>query len=89
MLGLTRSAARELGDRGIRVNCVAPGPVASSMTDSLPDDVLAGLLAATALRRVVTPEEVADTVLGIATTTGVTGQTLVVDGGIFLNAGVG
>ena len=85
VLGLTRSAARELGDRGIRVNCVAPGPVASSMTDSLPDDVLAGLLAATALRRVVTPEEVADTVLGIATTTGVTGQTLVVDGGRFLH----
>ncbi|GAA5019675.1 SDR family NAD(P)-dependent oxidoreductase [Kitasatospora paranensis] len=85
VVGLTRSAARELGERGIRVNCVAPGPVASAMTDSLPDDVLAGLLATTALRRVVTPDEVADAVFSIATATAVTGQTLVVDGGRFLH----
>ncbi|GJF31096.1 3-oxoacyl-ACP reductase [Kitasatospora sp. NE20-6] len=85
VVGLTRSAARELGEQGIRVNCVAPGPVASAMTDALPDDVVAGLLAATALRRVVTPDEVADAVFGIAAATGVTGQTLVVDGGRFLH----
>ncbi|WP_051732021.1 SDR family NAD(P)-dependent oxidoreductase [Kitasatospora phosalacinea] len=85
VVGLTRSAARELGERGIRVNCVAPGPVASAMTDSLPAEVLAGLLASTALRRVVTPEEVADTVFAIGAATGVTGQTLVVDGGRFLH----
>ncbi|UFQ19066.1 MULTISPECIES: SDR family NAD(P)-dependent oxidoreductase [Streptomyces] len=85
VVGLTRSAARELGEWGIRVNCVAPGPVASAMTDSLPEDVLAGLLATTALRRVVTPDEVADAVFAIAAATGVTGQTLVVDGGRFLH----
>ncbi|MEY9873002.1 3-oxoacyl-[acyl-carrier protein] reductase [Streptacidiphilus sp. MAP12-33] len=85
VVGLTRSAARELGEQGIRVNCVAPGPVASAMTDSLPEAVLAGLLATTALRRVVTPEEVADTVFALGAATGVTGQTLVVDGGRFLH----
>ncbi|MFJ5233210.1 SDR family NAD(P)-dependent oxidoreductase [Kitasatospora sp. NPDC088391] len=85
VVGLTRSAARELGARGIRVNCVAPGPVASAMTDALPAEVLAGLLATTALGRVVTPEEVADTVFALASATAVTGQTLVVDGGRFLH----
>lgn len=81
VLGLTRSLARDLGPRGIRVNCVAPGPVASAMTDELGPDVLAGLLAATALRRVVQPSEVADAVLDLARLSAVTGQTLVVDGG--------
>lgn len=85
VVGLTRSAARELGEQGIRVNCIAPGPVESSMTDSLHDDVVAGLLATTALGRVVTPGEVADAVFAIATATAVTGQTLVVDGGRFLH----
>jgi 3-oxoacyl-[acyl-carrier protein] reductase len=81
VVGLTRSAARDLGPRGIRVNCVAPGPVDSAMTDALDGAVLAGLLATTALRRVVTPQEVADTVLWLAGSGAVTGQTLVVDGG--------
>jgi 3-oxoacyl-[acyl-carrier protein] reductase len=81
VLGLTRSLARDLGPRGIRVNCVAPGPVASAMTDELGADVLAGLLATTALRRVVQPSEVADAVLDLARLSAVTGQTLVIDGG--------
>jgi 3-oxoacyl-[acyl-carrier protein] reductase len=85
VIGLTRSAARELGERGIRVNCVAPGPVESAMTDSLPDEVVAGLLAGTALRRTVRPDEVADAVFAIGAATGATGQTLVVDGGRFLH----
>jgi 3-oxoacyl-[acyl-carrier protein] reductase len=81
VIGLTRSAARDLGPRGIRVNCVAPGPVDSAMTARLDGDVLAGLLAGTALRRVVRPDEVADTVRWLAGSSAVTGQTLVVDGG--------
>jgi 3-oxoacyl-[acyl-carrier protein] reductase len=55
------------------------------MTDALPGEVLAGLLAATALRRVVTPAEVADAVFATAAATAVTGQTLVVDGGRVLH----
>jgi len=81
VIGLTRSAARSLGPRGIRVNCVAPGPVASAMTDALDDRTLQALLAGTALGRVVQPAEVADAVLSLALAGGVTGQTLVVDGG--------
>jgi 3-oxoacyl-[acyl-carrier protein] reductase len=85
VVGLTRSAARDLGKRGIRVNCVAPGPVASAMTDSLGPEVMRGLMATTAMGRVVRPEEIADAVLSLAGGTAVTGQTLVVDGGRYLH----
>lgn len=81
VIGLTRSAARSLGSQGIRVNCVAPGPVASAMTDALDERTLQTLLAGTALGRVVQPFEVADAVLSLALAGGITGQTVVVDGG--------
>ena len=81
VIGLTRSAARSLGPQGIRVNCVAPGPVASAMTDSLDEGTLRTLLAGTALGRVVQPFEVADAVVALALAGGITGQTVVVDGG--------
>lgn len=81
VIGLTRSAARSLGPQGIRVNCVAPGPVASAMTDALDEGTLQTLLAGTALGRVVQPAEVADAVLWLALAGGITGQTVVVDGG--------
>lgn len=81
LIGLTRSAAREWGPLGIRANAVAPGPVESRMTGSLTQAQLDGLLAATALGRVVTAEEVADAVFWLATASAITGQTVVVDGG--------
>ena len=82
VLGLTRSAARALGPDGIRVNAVAPGPVDSRMTNALPDEALAGILASTALGRVVSPDEVADTIAWLVNgSSAVTGQTVVVDGG--------
>jgi 3-oxoacyl-[acyl-carrier protein] reductase len=81
VIGLTRSAARSLGPQGIRVNCVAPGPVASAMTDSLDERTMQALLSGTALGRVVQPREVADAVLSLALAGAITGQTVVVDGG--------
>lgn len=85
IIGLTRSAARSLGPQGIRVNCVAPGPVASAMTDSLDSHTMDALLSATALGRIVHPTEVATAILNLATTPAITGQTLVIDGGRFLH----
>ncbi|NDK23986.1 SDR family oxidoreductase [Streptomyces sp. TR1341] len=81
LIGLTRSAARELGPRGIRVNAIAPGAVESAMTSSVDPGVLAGITGATALGRLVRPVEIAEAVAYLATATAVTGQTLVVDAG--------
>jgi 3-oxoacyl-[acyl-carrier protein] reductase len=82
LIGLTRSAARDLGVHGVRVNALAPGPVDSLMTSSLDGSVLDGIIRTTALRRLVDPLEVADAaafLLGAGTA--VSGQTLVVDAG--------
>jgi 3-oxoacyl-[acyl-carrier protein] reductase len=82
LIGLTRSAARDLGIHGIRVNTLAPGPVESAMTSSLEGPVLDSIIGTTALRRLVHPAEVAEAaafLLGPGTA--VSGQTLVVDAG--------
>ncbi|MFJ8754907.1 SDR family NAD(P)-dependent oxidoreductase [Streptomyces sp. NPDC102441] len=82
LLGLTRSAARDLGRHGVRVNTLAPGPVDSAMTSSLPAQALDSIIGTTALRRLVDPQEIADTAAFLlASGTAVTGQTLVVDAG--------
>ncbi|SLM62743.1 3-oxoacyl-[acyl-carrier protein] reductase [Dickeya aquatica] len=86
ILGLTRSAARELGPYGIRVNAISPGPVDTEMTHSLPAEVLKKIIDETPLRRMVTTSEIASAVnyfLDEATST--TGQSLVIDGGRFFN----
>lgn len=82
LIGLTRSAARDLGRHGVRVNALAPGPVDSAMTSSLAGPVLDSIIATTALRRLVDPREIADSAAFLlASGTAVTGQTLVVDAG--------
>lgn len=82
LIGLTRSAARDLGPHGVRVNALAPGPVESEMTSSLAGPVLDGIIASTALRRLVGPGEIADAAAFLlAAGTAVTGQTLTVDAG--------
>lgn len=83
LIALCRSAARELGRSGIRVNAVAPGIVATPMTETLPVDILQRALDETALGRASTPDEVARSVLYLLSdlSSHVTGQVLRVDGG--------
>jgi 3-oxoacyl-[acyl-carrier protein] reductase len=84
LLGLARSLARELGSRGITVNLVAPGPVATDMLDDVADARMAELTAMIPLGRVATPEEVATAITFLASPEAsyITGTVLPVDGGL-------
>jgi 3-oxoacyl-[acyl-carrier protein] reductase len=83
LLGLTRSLAKELGSRNVRVNAVAPGLIETAMTADLPDAARKGFLDGIALGRPGTPDDVAGVVTFLASDAAryVTGQTIVVDGG--------
>ena len=85
--GLTRALARELGSRGITVNCVAPGFIATDMTDGLAESQKAALLAQIPVGRLGTPQEVADAVLFLASPVAayITGCELHVNGGMYMN----
>jgi 3-oxoacyl-[acyl-carrier protein] reductase len=84
--GLTRALARELGSRGITVNCVAPGFIATDMTDALPEAARTALLANIPLGRLGTPEEVAQAVAFLASPQAayITGSEVHVNGGMFM-----
>lgn len=66
MIGLAKSIAKEMGPRGIRANCIAPGFILTDMTDQLPDNVKADWNAKIPLRRGGLPEEVAKVALFLA-----------------------
>ncbi|SIT67514.1 3-oxoacyl-[acyl-carrier-protein] reductase [Edaphobacillus lindanitolerans] len=86
VIGLTKTAAKELSARGIRVNAVAPGFITTDMTDKLPEEVKEGMLGQIPLGKLGSPENVADAVLFLASGDSeyITGQTLHVDGGMVM-----
>ncbi|BBH65815.1 3-oxoacyl-ACP reductase [Actinoplanes sp. OR16] len=86
VVGLTKSAAKELGARGIRVNAVAPGFIATDMLDTLDEEGRADRVAATALGRLGAAEDVADVIAFLVSDQArfVTGQVIGVDGGLTL-----
>jgi 3-oxoacyl-[acyl-carrier protein] reductase len=85
--GMTRALARELGSRGITVNCVAPGFIATDMTEVLPEAQKAALLGQIPLGRLGAPEEIAAAVAFLASSGAgyITGTELHVNGGMFMN----
>jgi 3-oxoacyl-[acyl-carrier protein] reductase len=84
--GMSRTLARELGSRGITVNCVAPGLIDTAMTKDLPDAVRKMMLDNIVLGRLGQPEEIANAVAFLASPAAryITGQTLHVNGGMYL-----
>lgn len=86
LIGFTKSVAREYASRGITANCVAPGYIATDMTDALPDEARKALLDSIALGRLGNTADVAGAVLFLASSLAdyITGQVLVVDGGMVI-----
>ncbi|MEM1436027.1 MAG: SDR family NAD(P)-dependent oxidoreductase [Pseudomonadota bacterium] len=85
VIGLTRSLAVELGEEGITVNCICPGPIRTGMTAEIPEDQKAVYARRrVALKRYAEPEEVAHATLSLAlpASSFITGVTLPVDGGL-------
>jgi 3-oxoacyl-[acyl-carrier protein] reductase len=84
MVGMTKSIAYEVASRGITANCVAPGFIATAMTDKLTDDQKAKINAQIPAARMGSPEEIAAAVLYLASAEAayVTGTTLHVNGGM-------
>lgn len=86
LIGFTKSVAKEYAGRGILANCIAPGYIETDMTSGLPDAAKATLLQGIALGRLGRPEDVAGAALFLASDLAayITGQVLVVDGGMII-----
>jgi 3-oxoacyl-[acyl-carrier protein] reductase len=84
IIGLTKSLAKELGARGVRVNAIAPGYIDTPMTQALGDDVRKAIVDATPMRRIGAPADVANAVVFLASAQAgfLTGVVLPVDGGL-------
>ncbi len=86
LIGLTKSAAKELASRGVRVNAIAPGFIETAMTEVLSETVKEGMLSNIPLKRYGKPEDIAKAVGFLVTeeSSYITGQVLVVDGGMVM-----
>jgi len=84
--GMTRALARELGSRGVTVNCVAPGFIATDMTAALPEEQHKALLGQIPLGQLGKPEDVAHAVAFLASPLAgyITGQEIHVNGGMYM-----
>ncbi len=84
--GFTRALAREIGSRGVTVNCVAPGFVETDMTEELDERLINSMLDAVPLGRMAQPEEIAAAVTFLASDEAsyITGEVLAVNGGMYM-----
>ncbi|WP_202743802.1 SDR family NAD(P)-dependent oxidoreductase [Acinetobacter calcoaceticus] len=86
VIGMTKSAARELAPFNIRVNAVAPGAVDTPLLNELPPNIVEKLIAMQPIQRAATPDELAQTLLFLVSDAGsyYTGQTISPSGGLFM-----
>ena len=86
MIGLTKTVAKELATRGITCNAIAPGFVATEMTDKLSDEVKDSIDSVVPLKRMAQPEDIANAAVFLASDKAsyITGEVLKVDGGLYI-----
>lgn len=84
VIGLTKSAAKELASRGITCNAIAPGYIETDMTAVLKEDVREAILSTIPLNKAGQPEDVANAAVFLAENPYITGQVLNVDGGMVM-----
>jgi 3-oxoacyl-[acyl-carrier protein] reductase len=86
LIGMTKTLAKELGRKGIRVNAVAPGFIATPMTSNVPEKILEMMKEKTPLRRLGVPKDIANAYLYLASDEAnfVNGAVLCVDGGLII-----
>ena len=82
LIGFTKSVAREVAARGVRVNAIAPGFIESDMTDAIPEKMKDAMLAQVPMKRIGQAEEVAEVAAFLAGQEYLTGQTIAIDGGM-------
>jgi len=86
VIALTKTTAKELGSRGVNVNAVAPGFIQTVMTEEMPEDAKAGIAEQIPLKRLGTPDDVAEVVFFLCSpmSSYITGQVIAVDGGMVM-----
>jgi 3-oxoacyl-[acyl-carrier protein] reductase len=86
LIGFTKALAQEMGSRGITVNAIAPGYIATDMTKNLPEELKQKMLASIPLARMGTPDDVAAAVKFLASEDAsyITGHVLAVNGGMYM-----
>jgi len=86
VMGFSKALAREVASRGITVNCVAPGYIATAMTDKLPEEIKQAFMASIPLKRFGLPNEVAFAVKFLLSEEAayITGQVINVNGGMYM-----
>ena len=87
LIGMTQSIAKEVGTRGITVNCIAPGWIDTEMTVDLPENSRKDLLDRIPIGKIGKPEDIAHAAVFLASDEAsyITGQTITVDGGRVIN----
>ena len=86
LIGLTKATAKELASRNITVNCIAPGYIATDMTNQMDDQTKDSLISQIPLGHIGSPDDIAATALFLASDEAgyITGQTITVDGGMVM-----
>ena len=86
LIAMSKSIAGEVAGRGITTNCIAPGFIATPMTENLPDNVKQAMLDRIPMKRMGTPQDIANVVAFLASDESayITGQTINVNGGMLM-----